>query len=39
VAKRLMKQADEEYRWRLSVYKQLATMSCDVAKTEEKVAV
>ena len=38
VAKRLMKMAEEEYKWRLSVYKQLAAMSCDVPKVEEKVA-
>jgi pyruvate-ferredoxin/flavodoxin oxidoreductase len=38
VAKQLLKQADEEYKWRLSVYRQLATMSCDVPKVEEKVA-
>jgi len=37
-AKQLMKQAEEEYKWRLSVYKQLATMSCDVPKVEETVA-
>ncbi len=35
-AKRLLKLAEAEYKWRLSVYKQLAAMSCDVAKPEEK---
>ncbi|MDP2865332.1 MAG: pyruvate:ferredoxin (flavodoxin) oxidoreductase, partial [Elusimicrobiota bacterium] len=39
VAARLMKLAEEEYKWRLSVYKQLAAMNCDVPKAEEKVAV
>jgi pyruvate-ferredoxin/flavodoxin oxidoreductase len=38
VAARLMALAEQEYKWRLSVYKQLAAMSCDVAKPEEKVA-
>ena len=38
VAARLMKLAEEEYKWRLSVYKQLAAMNCDVPKVEEKVA-
>jgi pyruvate-ferredoxin/flavodoxin oxidoreductase len=38
IARQLMKQAEEEYKWRLSVYKQLAGMSCDVPKAEEKVA-
>ncbi len=37
VAARLMKLAEEEYKWRLSVYKQLAAMNCDVPKAEEKV--
>ncbi|MFA5161989.1 MAG: pyruvate:ferredoxin (flavodoxin) oxidoreductase [Elusimicrobiales bacterium] len=36
-AKRLMKLADEEYKWRLSVYRQIAAMSCDTEKKEEKV--
>jgi pyruvate-ferredoxin/flavodoxin oxidoreductase len=39
VAKLLLKRAEEEYKWRLSVYQQLAAMSCDVPKIEEKVAV
>jgi len=39
VAKKLMKMAEEEYKWRLSVYRQLAAMTCDVPKVEEKVAV
>ncbi len=38
VAARLMKLADEEYKWRLSVYKQLAAMNCDVPKAEEEKA-
>ncbi|MEK7721155.1 MAG: hypothetical protein AAB359_02065, partial [Elusimicrobiota bacterium] len=39
VAARLMKLAEEEYKWRLSVYKQLAAMNCEVPKVEEKAAV
>jgi pyruvate-ferredoxin/flavodoxin oxidoreductase len=39
VAKRLMKMAEEEYKWRLSVYKQLAEMHCETPKVEEKAAV
>ncbi|MBU2575445.1 MAG: pyruvate:ferredoxin (flavodoxin) oxidoreductase [Elusimicrobia bacterium] len=31
-AQRLMKLAEAEYKWRLSVYKQIAAMSCDVPK-------
>jgi pyruvate-ferredoxin/flavodoxin oxidoreductase len=38
VAKRLAVLADAEYKWRLSVYKQLSEMNCDVPKAEEKVA-
>ncbi|OIO04406.1 MAG: pyruvate:ferredoxin (flavodoxin) oxidoreductase [Elusimicrobia bacterium CG1_02_56_21] len=38
IAKRLTKLAEEEYKWRLSVYKQLAEMNCEVPKPEEKVA-
>jgi hypothetical protein len=34
-----MKLAEEEYKWRLSVYKQLAEMHCETPKTGEKVAV
>ncbi|MEI7529768.1 MAG: pyruvate:ferredoxin (flavodoxin) oxidoreductase [Elusimicrobiota bacterium] len=37
-AKRLLKLAEEEYKWRLSVYRQLAEMHCDTPKVEEKVA-
>ncbi len=38
VAARLMKLAEEEYKWRLSVYRQLAEMHCETPKVEEKVA-
>ena len=38
-AKRLLKLAEEEYKWRLSVYRQIAAMSCETPKVEEKVAV
>ena len=38
MAKRLMKLAEEEYKWRLSVYRQLAEMHCETPKAEEKVA-
>jgi pyruvate-ferredoxin/flavodoxin oxidoreductase len=38
VAKRLLALAEAEYKWRLSVYKQIAEMSCETAKVEEKVA-
>jgi len=38
VAARLMKLAEEEYKWRLSVYKQLAEMHCETPKPAEKVA-
>jgi len=38
VAARLMKLAEEEYKWRLSVYKQLSEMHCETPKAEEKVA-
>ncbi|MDT8286478.1 MAG: pyruvate:ferredoxin (flavodoxin) oxidoreductase [Elusimicrobiales bacterium] len=37
VAARLAKLADEEYKWRLSVYQQIAQMTCDTGKKEEKV--
>jgi pyruvate-ferredoxin/flavodoxin oxidoreductase len=37
-AKRLLKLAEAEYKWRLSVYKQIAEMSCETPKVEEKVA-
>ncbi len=37
-AKRLLKLAEEEYKWRLSVYRQLAEMQCETPKVEEKVA-
>jgi len=30
VAKRLLKLAEEEYKWRLSVYQQIAKMSCEI---------
>ena len=30
--------AEAEYKWRLSVYKQIAEMSCETPKVEEKVA-
>jgi len=39
MAAKLLKLADAEYKWRLSVYKQLAQMSCDVAKTDAKTPV
>ncbi len=35
VAERLSKLAEEEYKWRLSVYEQLAKMSCDLSKEKE----
>ena len=39
VATKLLALAESEYKWRLSVYKQIAAMSCDTgAKVEEKVA-
>lgn len=37
VAKKLMKEADAEYKWRLSVYEQIAKMSCETCNSEEKV--
>ncbi|HNW44620.1 MAG TPA: 4Fe-4S dicluster domain-containing protein, partial [Elusimicrobiales bacterium] len=37
VAKRLMKLAEEESKWKISVYKQLAAMNYDAPKAEEKV--
>ena len=37
VAARLAKLAEAEYAWRLSVYQQIAAMSCDTGKKEEKV--
>jgi pyruvate-ferredoxin/flavodoxin oxidoreductase len=39
VAARLAKLAEEEYKWRLSVYKQIAAMNCGAPKTPEKVTV
>jgi pyruvate-ferredoxin/flavodoxin oxidoreductase len=39
VAEKLAKLAEEEYRWRLSVYEQIAKMSCDVSVEKEKVEV
>ena len=38
MAGKLMKIAEEEYKWRLSVYKQIAAMSCDTPKVAETVA-
>lgn len=32
IAERLAKLAEEEYRWRLSVYEQIAKMNCDVGE-------
>ena len=37
VAARLMKLAEEEYKWRLSVYRQLAEMQCETPKAKETV--
>ncbi|PIS47541.1 MAG: pyruvate:ferredoxin (flavodoxin) oxidoreductase [Elusimicrobia bacterium CG08_land_8_20_14_0_20_51_18] len=37
-AKKLLKIAEEEYKWRLSVYQQIAKMSCEVNNSEDKVA-
>ncbi|HAH31685.1 MAG TPA: pyruvate:ferredoxin (flavodoxin) oxidoreductase [Elusimicrobia bacterium] len=37
-AKRMLKLAEAEYKWRLSVYKQIAEMHCETPKVEEKVA-
>ncbi|MCG2726914.1 MAG: pyruvate:ferredoxin (flavodoxin) oxidoreductase [Elusimicrobia bacterium] len=37
VAKKLLKTADKEYKWRLSVYQQIAQMNCETANSEEKV--
>lgn len=39
VAERLAKLAEEEYKWRLSVYEQLAKMSCDVERKTEEISV
>ncbi len=40
VAARLAKLAGEEYKWRLSVYRQIAEMECEIpARQEEKVGV
>ncbi len=36
-AARLARLAEESYKWRLSVYQQIAAMSCDTGKKEEKV--
>lgn len=38
VAEKLAKLAEEEYRWRLSVYEQLAKMSCDTETEKIKAA-
>jgi len=35
VAKKLLSIAEAEYKWRLSVYKQLAEMHCDVSQEEK----
>ena len=35
-AKKLMKEAEEEYKWRLSVYRQLAAMTCDIPKESDQ---
>lgn len=37
IAERLAKLAEEEYRWRLSVYEQLAKMSCEIDKVKEEI--
>ncbi|MCX7648512.1 MAG: hypothetical protein N2Z60_07870, partial [Elusimicrobiales bacterium] len=37
IAEKLAKLAEEEYRWRLSVYEQIAKMSCDVGEKVEAV--
>jgi len=39
VAKRLAMLADAEYKWRLSVYQQIANMQCETPKAPEKVTV
>jgi pyruvate-ferredoxin/flavodoxin oxidoreductase len=39
VAKKLAKLAEEEYKWRLSVYRQLAEMSCDVSTEKQEAKV
>ena len=36
-ALRLLKLAEAEYKWRLSVYRQIAAMNCETPKVEEKV--
>ncbi|MDD4005373.1 MAG: pyruvate:ferredoxin (flavodoxin) oxidoreductase [Elusimicrobiaceae bacterium] len=37
-AAQLLKQAEAEYKWRLSVYKQLAAMNCEVPQPEKEAA-
>ncbi|MEW6013460.1 MAG: pyruvate:ferredoxin (flavodoxin) oxidoreductase [Elusimicrobiota bacterium] len=37
IAEKLAKLAEEEYKWRLSVYEQIAKMSCDVGEKVEAV--
>ena len=37
VAKKLLKFADEEYKWRLSLYQQIAKMNCETSDSGEKV--
>ncbi|HOL63244.1 MAG TPA: pyruvate:ferredoxin (flavodoxin) oxidoreductase [Elusimicrobiales bacterium] len=37
IAEKLAKLAEEEYRWRLSVYEQIAKMNCDVGEKVEAV--
>ncbi|MBI4656875.1 MAG: pyruvate:ferredoxin (flavodoxin) oxidoreductase [Elusimicrobia bacterium] len=37
-AKRLLKLAEKEYKWRLNVYKQIAAMNCNSNTPQEKVA-
>ena len=36
VAERLARLAEEEYRWRLSVYEQLSKMNCSVSNSLEE---
>jgi len=36
VAEKLAKLAEEDYRWRLSVYEQISKMNCDAAKAEDE---
>ncbi|MEW5951672.1 MAG: pyruvate:ferredoxin (flavodoxin) oxidoreductase [Elusimicrobia bacterium] len=39
VAKKMLKLAEEEYKWRLSVYRQIASMSCDISEEKTPAAV